>query len=70
MVTDKWILAIESIIVMLQNTDTERLRNKLYSKRDQWISLRRKNKIYFGSGLGIGGNGNRSDQVWGYGGRE
>ena len=33
------------------------------SKGDAWISLGRGNRIYFTNGLGVGGNGNRKDQV-------
>lgn len=60
--TFKWLLADE-LIAKLQFIDPEKSYNKEWSRRDTWISLRRKNKIDFAGGLKVGDGGSGWDQV-------
>ena len=51
------------MIILVQSTDPEMLRNKAGSKA--WISLGRGNRIDFVGGIRKGRNGNRRDNVRG-----
>jgi hypothetical protein len=51
------------MIILVQSTDPEMLRNKAGSKA--WISLGRENRIGFVGGIRKGRNGNRRDNVRG-----
>jgi hypothetical protein len=69
MLTYKWTLAAKERIITLQFTVFVKLKKEERSMGDQWISLRRENRIDFMGRQGAFGNGNMRDHI-GESGRE